>query len=199
MMMWIMKNRDSEISVMAEHIYKQIYQDLSSEESASVMLAHSGRFSQDLVNSICEGVENMMLAAQVKKNLVKRMFSILIEGLQNLRIHGRADQDGHKYGHLIVVKNKDGYEVSFGSYANYEDEHFLTGHIDRLNRFTPEEVKSFYLEKLTNGFLSEKGGAGLGFITIVMKSKSQLNYSFHETKQDDLLYFTVNVKLNSEV
>lgn len=196
MVTYIMRNYGSDTNIQAEHIYKQIHAVLSESEDSSIMLAHSGRFSQDLVNSICEGIENMMLDAQVKKTLVKRMFSILIEGLQNLRIHGREDSSGNKFGHIIVAKNSNEYTVSFGSYANTEDKKFLSVHIDGLNNKSPEEIKAYYLEKLSNGFLSEKGGAGLGFITIAMKSKAKIDYAFHETEFENLLYFTVQASLN---
>jgi len=39
-------------------------------------------------------------------------------------------------------------------------------------------VKEFYMDTLGNGVANEKGGAGLGFITIALKSKTKMNYQF---------------------
>jgi hypothetical protein len=198
MITFLMGANNHEITRAADQVYKLVQTDFSQGEESALILAHSGKFSQELVNSICEGIENMMLSAQVKKGLVKRMFSILIEGLQNLRIHGRNDETGEKYGHLVVAKTKEAYLVSFGSYASVEDQKFLTTHIDKLNSFSQEEVKEFYLQKLSNGFLSEKGGAGLGFITIAMKSKNKMAYNFSPTDDSKLLYFEINAQLDIE-
>lgn len=198
MMTLLMGTNNHEITRTAEHVYKHVQTAFSAGEESSLILAHSGKFSQELVNSICEGIENMMISAQVKKGLVKRMFSILIEGLQNLRIHGRNDETGDKYGHVIVAKNKYEYLVSFGSYASKGDVLFLTKHIEKLNSYSQEEVKEFYLEKLSNGFMSDKGGAGLGFITIAMKSKNKMVYDFHTSEDKELFYFEITSKLNIE-
>ena len=48
---------------------------------------------------------------------------------------------------------------------------------------------------LTNGIISNKGGAGLGFITMAMKSKNKLKYLFEEIN-DKLSCFTVEVKVD---
>ena len=49
-----------------------------------------------------------------------------------------------------------------------------------------------YIDVLTNGEISKKGGAGLGFITIAMKSKNKLN--FYIDKIDaNLSCFTLDI------
>ncbi len=44
-----------------------------------------------------------------------------------------------------------------------------------------------YMEVLSNGIMSNKGGAGLGFITMSLKSKNKLEY--HAEEVSDKLYF----------
>lgn len=51
------------------------------------------------------------------------------------------------------------------------------------------------MEVLTNGIISSKGGAGLGFITMAMKSKNKLGYSIDEI-DDNLSCFCLEVKLD---
>ena len=59
-------------------------------------------------------------------------------------------------------------------------------HINRLNR---EELNKLYKQKIREGRLSEKGGAGLGFIDIARKTGQKLIYSF--IKIDDEKSFFV--------
>ena len=49
-------------------------------------------------------------------------------------------------------------------------------------------LKEFYMDTLTDGQRSSKGGAGLGFITVAMKAKSKIEYTF-ETLNEDYLKF----------
>lgn len=191
-----MSSSNSEISPKVKKVYQEVYDAYSVIENSSVIIAHFGRFSQDLVNSISEGVEAILVSNDVKKGIIKRMFSILIEGLQNIRIHGGADPEDNQVGHVIVLRTDEKYKVSFGSYATDKDKEFLTKHLNDLNSKGMDEVKEFYLKVLSNGFLSSKGGAGLGFITIALKSKSAVCYNFHNTDYKNLHYFEFSVELN---
>ena len=58
--------------------------------------------------------------------------------------------------------------------------------------------KAFLYEKLsTNNELSDKGGAGLGFITIAMKSGNKITPQF-ETINDKYSLFLLEIKINLE-
>ena len=50
------------------------------------------------------------------------------------------------------------------------------------------------MDTLTDGHRSSKGGAGLGFITVAMKAKSKLDYSF-EKLDDDYSKFEMSCDL----
>ena len=174
--------------------YQEILGQHSNESNGKTVVSHFGEFSQDLVNSISTGVEEMMLESGDKKGPVKRMFSILVEGLQNVRLHGERDDDGNQIAFLIVTQYEDYYKIAIGNIIRNENIDFVTSRVDALNKMEPAEVKEHYMEVLTNGIMSNKGGAGLGFITIAMKSKSKIEY--HTTElSDELSCFTYQVEL----
>ena len=52
-----------------------------------------------------------------------------------------------------------------------------------------------YVDTLTNGVISKKGGAGLGFITMAMKSKNKLEFQFNNIN-DEISCFSVIITLN---
>ena len=152
-------------------------QQLSTEGFHSVLLAHYGELNQDLINSLTVSVEGMMLSAGDRKQLIKRVFSILIEGLQNVLIHGERT-NGEQLSLLIVTVNESYYRIVIGNSIQVSEKEKLAGYLEKLNTMTEEEVKVYYLEVLNNGLLSSKGGAGLGFITMRMKSRGLLRYAF---------------------
>ncbi len=74
----------------------------------------------------------------------------------------------------------------------------LTKHIEKINSFeNPADLKTYYLEHLETNELSEKGGAGLGFITIGMKSGNKLRTEFEKINEERSL-FLLEVTINLE-
>jgi len=73
----------------------------------------------------------------------------------------------------------------------------LEKQIETINDFEdPAALKQYYMEHLENNQLSEKGGAGLGFITIAMKSGNKLKVSFEKIDENYSLFLlnsTVNI------
>lgn len=191
-------NKDrTEISEGVNACFEDQYKTLSEGSDSSVLIAHFGEFSQDLVNSISEGAESLLLESNTKKSLVKRIFSILIEGLQNIRLHGVKDSTEAQHGHVILGKDDSAFKVSFGNYVYNSNIRNLTTHLNKINSLDKPEVKQLYLDVLGNGFISEKGGAGLGFITIAMKSRNVLDFGFKKVS-NEISYFYFNVRVSNE-
>lgn len=169
-------------------------QELKTDGFSSVHMAHFGTLNQDLVNSFTVSVEDFMISAGDKKPLVKRVFSILIEGLQNIMLHG-LKWENEQQALLLVAHNEKMYRIVLGNLTHATEIPKLRTTMDNLNAMTDEEVKTYYLETLNNGLISDKGGAGLGFITIRMKSKAPLNYRFLPINED-LVLFTISTDID---
>jgi len=174
--------------------FQEIFGDYNKNASGKIIVSHFGEFSQDLVNSLSTSIEDMMLESGDKKGVVKRMFSILVEGLQNIRIHGERDEDGNQISFLIVLQNEDNYKVTFGNLIKRDKIGAIKERIDDLNKMDNAQVKELYMEVLSNGIMSQKGGAGLGFITMSLKSKNEVGYISEEVS-DDLVFFSVKIHL----
>ncbi|MDX1652069.1 MAG: SiaB family protein kinase [Brumimicrobium sp.] len=186
-----------EIKSELEEIYRDLHNRLATREKGVIILSHHGEFSQDLINSLSEGLEQIMITNNAPKKIIKRVFSIMIEGLQNIRIHGAKSDEGEQLGHVIVANKSGSYTISFGNLMEEKKQKFITEYIDKLNGMNEAEVKAYYMEVLGNGVLSEKGGAGLGFITMCLKSKSKLAYQFFNL-ENSKLYFEVHMTLGLE-
>jgi hypothetical protein len=184
---------DNETKELLHHRLDHVQAD----EFKFVHIAHFGNLNQDLINSLTTSVEEMMISAGDKKPLIKRVFSILIEGLQNILLHGEATDEGQP-ALLILASHEQQYRVVLGNIIQREDQQKLEEYLTRLNGMEEDDVKAFYLEVLNNGLMSTKGGAGLGFITMRMKSKGKLNY-FFDTLSDGRLFFSISTDLNKAV
>jgi hypothetical protein len=183
------------MSSQIKHYFNECIKRYTSVENRIVLVSHYGEFSQDLINSLVEGNEELMSSVGDKKILIKRVFSILIEGLQNIRAHGERDEQGIQLAFVLIAKEKESYKINFGNIINSIDCDKITSHIDNLNQMSLSNVKMLYTKVLTEDMFSEKGGAGLGFITMKMKSNNVLNYSI-ETLNETQSLFSVEVLMD---
>jgi hypothetical protein len=133
------------------------YLDLfANEDPRSVVVSHLGAFSQDLVNSIAANVEELMVTSGDAKIAVKRVFGILIEGLQNIRIHGAKDEHGRQMAYLILARNQEDYKIVFGNLVAAKDVSNLSEYLDAINEMDGLELKEKYIEILSSGYLSQR-------------------------------------------
>jgi len=175
-------------------IFKSYSDEYVHELDYSVVVNHIGVFSQDLIHSLSAGVEDQMATYGDKRHIIKRMFSILIEGLQNIRLHGGLDDDGNQIAFLLIGKSTSNYKVLLGNIVEVEDRSGLKMYLGNINNHDEKELKALYLKVLTNGYLSQKGGAGLGVITMRLKSSNDLKYRLYNLSNGKT-FFAVEVEL----
>lgn len=182
------------VTAMVRKIF-QMQGDQLNDTGQNILVSHFGSFSQDLVSSLSEGVEDLLVSIGDKKIVIKRMFSILIEGLQNIRLHGQYDNQNRQLAYLLISNTKTSYKITMANIVKTEDVGAIIAFIDRINNFSQEDLKETYLSVLSNEFLTQKGGAGLGFITTRTKSVNSLLYDFHELTDEKRL-FALEITLN---
>lgn len=186
---------NSAIATDIQSTYNRYLERFVSEDPRIVSVKHFGVFSQDLIDSLATGVEDLMVSFGDGKKVMKRVFSILIEGLQNIRIHGEKDEFDRQLAFLLFAKNNLSYKIVFGNIIQNEDREILTSYLEKINNLDKDELKELYCSILGNGYISKKGGAGLGFLTMRMRSENKLSYTIENLDETKSL-FTVEVKIN---
>ena len=191
-----MTDKPNETRLEAKDIYIDLQNEFTDHGSNIILMSHFGEFSQELVNSLSEGLEVILDQKGVKRPITKRMFSIMIEGLQNIRLHGIANLKRKYLGHVMIIEKDKSFSFSFGNLVDEQGKQRLTEHLNKLNNMELSEMKDYYLDILGNGAMINKGGAGLGFTTIALKSKSKskINFQFIEY-EEDIYYFEMPIKL----
>jgi len=97
---------NNKVASVIRDVFQVKHDSLVNDESRKILVSHYGTFSQDLVGSLSNSVEELLISIGDKKMVIKRMFSILLEGLQNIRIHGGQDNYGNQLGFLIMAALK---------------------------------------------------------------------------------------------
>lgn len=174
-----------------DDIFKEIYRE-SLQNGDGELMSYFGGFSTDLVGSFTDEIEQIMKNKEAPKTISKRMFSVMVEGLQNICIHGKGILPRKIYGHIMLIEKKDGYRVSFGNLVDTTKKKILTKHIERINGMTPPQLKEYYLDTLSKGGFTDNSGAGLGIITIALKFSSKIEFQFKPSGKN-LYYYNINV------
>lgn len=164
----------------------------------SVLLSHEGELSKEEIAKLEGDVESMVSSLNIAKGPLKKIFFISVETLQNMLIHGHKNSEGHQANFFILSKNGVKFNITSANLVTNSAIPALQKQIEVINSFDDEKaLKAYYLEHLENNQLSDKGGAGLGFITIGMKSGNKLKTEFKKINDDYsmfLLTSTVNLE-----
>lgn len=167
--------------------FTTLVQGISANES--VLVSFSGTLSQEQVAKLETEVESKIVEAGVPKGPLKKIFFISVETLQNMLIHGNKDGEGKQHNFFILRKNGVKTHITSANLVQSKNITGLENQMKTINDFEDAAaLKQYYMEHLENNQLSEKGGAGLGFITIAMKSGNKLSYEFDKINEDTSLF-----------
>ena len=172
-----------------------IKEDFAKIPGSELILANCGNLSEDNVDSILNFIEDKLEKDGERKGLIKKVFSIAVESLQNIRKHGTDDREGVKASFIVIGKEQDGYQIWVGNLTANKIVGEIKTNISKIKDMKPNAIRKIYLNSLAFGKLTERGGGGLGLITIALKSDNNMQFAF-EKINENLTLFNMNVKVS---
>ncbi|MCK6649654.1 MAG: SiaB family protein kinase [Bacteroidia bacterium] len=157
-------------------------------DEKKIIVSHIGELDQDKVNSISTLVENQMENLGVSKSAVKKIFNIVIETLQNICLHGEKDNNGYQMTYFIIGKSNNEFTIFSGNIVTSNVAEKLNIRLNGIKSLNDTDLKKQYMDVLSNGELSTKGGAGLGFLTIALKSGNNMDFEFEVLNKEYSLF-----------
>lgn len=163
-----------------------------------LILAYDGVLNTETISKLETEIEGKIMEKGYPKAVVKKVFFICVESLQNMLIHGHRDDTGAQHNFFILHSDGKAVKMKVANLVTNTTVPKLKNDLDKINSFdNPADLKQYYLEHLENNELSDKGGAGLGFITIGMKSGNKMLYSF-DAINDTRSLFMLEVSITIE-
>ncbi|HOG20255.1 MAG TPA: SiaB family protein kinase, partial [Salinivirgaceae bacterium] len=140
-------------------------------KNSDLSYVYHGQFSQTITDLIIQLAETSMNQAGESAKIKKRVFSIMVESLQNVTRHQDVIDEHQGF---FAIEQKDGnyFITTVNHIFNSNIEH-VDGLLKKLQGLEGENLKSYYKEVLTKSEISAKGGAGLGLIEIAKKSNNK--------------------------
>jgi hypothetical protein len=179
-------------------IINEHYSELLARE---IIIAYDGDVTHQVMKAFTNLVEEKLEHEQEDEQVTRRVYHIMVECLQNINRHAEGidphdksnDFPGH--GALLVSKSDTHYRVITANLIRPEQAERLKKFLESINDLSEEELNEMYKNKLMNGKLSPKGGAGIGFIDIRRKTANKMEFNFVENDADTA-YFLFNVTIS---
>jgi hypothetical protein len=189
---------------LIQYLFKQkpmkyIYDIQQLMSSKNLMLVYEGEFTQEITKSVLSMTERNLESVGEESNIKRKVFNVMVECLQNICKHAdAAETKVEEKGAVFMIGKEDGnYVITSGNYIMNDQVSKLNEKLMHINSLDKDGLKTYYKELIKSSELSDKGGAGLGFVDIARKSGSKLEFDF-EKVNDQYSFFSFKTKISKE-
>ena len=149
--------------------------------SQNLILVYQGDFTQESTKSILSMAERNLDSSGEDSSIKRKVFNVMVEALQNIVKHSDELIDGQIRSHaaiFLIGKEANRYSIMSGNPVRKANVEKLKKNLEHINGLDKDGLKELYKEIIKNTTISEKGGAGLGFVDMARKSGGKLEFEF---------------------
>lgn len=163
----------------------------------NLYLIWSGHISPDVGKEVLSFTETKLTEDDVELSMRKKVFSILMEILENVAKYSTGNESEEKYGKPLAIIKLEGkvYSLTTGNLILNDDVDELREKIDTINRYDKAGLKELYRKSLSGQTTETESTGNMGLIDMARKSGSKLVYQF-EKVNDLYSYYTITVNVD---
>jgi len=168
--------------------------------SQKLILVYQGDFTQETTKSILAMAERNIDSSGEDSSTKRKVFNVMVESLQNIVKHSDELVDGETRSHaaiFLIGREANRYTIMSGNPIRKSSIPPLKEKLDKINALDRDGLKELYKDIIKNTTISDKGGAGLGFVDMARKSGEKLEYVFPEMTPD-YCFFCMKVNVQRE-
>ena len=162
-----------------------------------IMLVYEGEITQTITKAFSSMTEQNLDTTADSSKTQKRVYHVMVECLQNVAKHADDEDTGEPIfpgRGIFMISNDDAkYTVTTGNIVSNDKKEIIKEMIDKFNSLDATEIKAEYKRMIKASRLSEKAGAGLGFIDIVKKTGNKIDYHFDEINERTSFFIQTSV------
>lgn len=163
-----------------------------------VLIAFSGRLSQQLIEEYGEAVKTYLENEHQSTKEIIHTFSIFIEQTQNIKNYcgnrqASAAKDRIAQSSVVTIgMNDQGNFICSGNLVEDADIPEMKARIDAILQLNKDELKKLYKDRLRQSLSDNQASAGAGIGLIDMARKATLPLEYTVTSQEEgLSFFTL--------
>ena len=150
-----------------------VYEFYKTMKAHEISLVYEGEITHQITKAFTSLTESNMAKDDEPGTVQRKVFHVMVECLQNISKHAddftSSDFLFSGRGIFLVSKGDDEYSVTTGNAVDNDRIEELTNMLETINKMDKDGLKDLYKTQMKQGRLSDKGGAGLGFIDIKRK------------------------------
>ncbi len=162
---------------------KYIYDLHNTMLSRNLILVYEGEFTQEITKAVLAMAERNMDSMGEESSIKRKVFNVMVESLQNIVKHSEDFNPlstKRNAAIFIIGKEDDKYIITSGNPVDDASAASLKTRLDEVNSLDKDGLKKMYKDIIKTNHLSDKGGAGLGFVDMARKSGQKLEYDFKD-------------------
>jgi hypothetical protein len=165
----------------------------------NLYLIWSGHITPDVGKEVLSFAEMKLAEDEPELNLRKRVFSILLEILDNVSKYSPGKESEEKFGMPIAMISLEGkvYCLTTGNLILNNQVDILKEKIDRINSYDKAGLKDLFRKSLSEQTTNSDSTGDMGLIDMAKKSGNKLEYKF-EKLNDLYSYYVLHVKIEDK-
>jgi len=172
--------------------------------SDHTLMLYKGDFSQDAIMPVLKMAEDNMASQSDKITVKKRVFSIMVEMLQNICNHSLDNPDQiierkncMKEGIFILAKENDTYTVSAGNFIERDKISSLENQLNTIAGMDKIALKELNRKLLRESKDTPGEVEGLGLIDIARNASIPMEFSFEDEEETTIptSFFSLSVQV----
>jgi hypothetical protein len=170
---------------------------MSKEE---VIIDFRGPISFETMEELLNELKSAPAFNELRKPVRKRLYGTVVESIDNIYKYAafnKADTNGASRAPMLSVTKQDNiFTVSVGNLVLSGLVDSLKSKLDRVNTLNTEELKSLYENVINKEAGEADTGAGLGLITMALRTEVDIEYSF-VPMDAGYSFFTMKIDINT--
>ena len=159
-----------------------------------IILSYRGAINQELIILFLKLAETKIYPAYKSPKFRRKIFSVLIETLQNIKKYAMPDETGFNNAYFLVKRVDDGLQISTGNLVDTESRQKLEVVLDVVDKSNIIKLKELAKTKLFEDRKDDTDSVGIGLFELAIKSEKKMIYKFHKIN-DTTSFFSIEVNL----
>jgi hypothetical protein len=166
---------------------------------SAILVDFEGAITLGTIEMLLNRLRSTSAFQAMEKPTRKRLYSIFVESIDNIFKYGARMPGEHRNSFrapkISVFTKKGRIHVKSGNLVLKDEIEDLKFKLDRVNQLDNEALKTLYEEVINKETGIYDSGAGLGLITMAMRTDTDIRYTFTPV-DEDYSFFEMEITVN---
>jgi len=145
-----------------------------------IILEYNGKVTFNTINPLLFKLKGQSDFKKLNRGYQKRLYSVFVECIENIYKYEASDVDriNHKKPYIRLAKQDDQFIIRTGNIIANKRIEGLQARLEQIKKQDHKGLRASYARIIDQEIISTEEGAGLGLITIALRSDNRFSYNF---------------------